>query len=159
MATTRILDLLVPSAVCVHLDAADWPAVLTTLGQRLHAAGFVRDSFVQAAIDRETTMPTGLPLDGEFNAAIPHTDIEHVIKPALALATLARPVEFGNMIDPEEAVLVRLVILMAMEEAKSQVEMLQEIAGVLQDPDLIAKLVAAGDSAAIHRALQGVAAA
>ena len=94
-------------------------------------------------------------LDGQFNAAIPHTDIEHVITPALALATLARPVEFRNMIDPDEAVPVQLVILMAMEEAKSQVEMLQEIAGVLQDPDLIAKLVAAADEAAIRRALAG----
>ena len=29
-------------------------------------------------------MPTGLPLEGKYNAAIPHTDIQHVIKPALA---------------------------------------------------------------------------
>ena len=36
--------------------------------------------------------------------------------------------------------------------------MLQEIAGVLQDPDLIAKLVAAGDEAGVRRALEGVAA-
>ncbi len=159
MASTRILDLLVPTAVCVHLDATDWRAVITALGQRLHDAGCVRDTFVQAALDREAQLPTGLPLDGQYNAAIPHTDIEHVIKPALALATLARPVEFRNMIDPDEAVPVQLVILMAMEEPKSQVEMLQEIAGVLQDPDLIAKLVAAGDEAEIRRALEGVAAA
>jgi PTS system galactitol-specific IIA component len=158
MASTRILDLLAPTAVCVHLDAADWRAVITALGQRLHDAGCVRDTFVQAALDREAQLPTGLPLDGQYNAAIPHTDIEHVITPALALATLARPVEFRNMIDPDEAVPVQLVILMAMEEAKSQVEMLQEIAGVLQDPDLIAKLVAAGDEAGVRRALEGVAA-
>lgn len=158
MASTRILDLLVPTAVCVRLDAADWRAVITTLGQRLQAAGCVRDTFVQAALDREAQLPTGLPLDGQFNAAIPHTDVEHVITPALALATLTRPVDFRNMIDPDEAVPVQLVILMAMEEPKSQVEMLQEIAGVLQDPDLIARLVAAGDEAGIRRELEGVAA-
>lgn len=155
MASSRILDLLVPTAVCVHLDAADWRAVITALGQRLHAAGFVHDTFTQAALDREAQLPTGLPLDGQFNAAIPHTDIEHVIQPALALATLARPVEFRNMIDPDEAVPVQLVILMAMEEAKSQVEMLQQIAGMLQDPDLIAELVAANDEEEVRRALAG----
>jgi PTS system galactitol-specific IIA component len=156
MASNHILDLLVPSAVCVHLEAADSRAVIDALGRRLHAAGCVRDSYVQAALAREAQLPTGLPLDGEFNAAIPHTDIEHVIKPALALATLRRPVDFRNMIDPDEAVPVRLVILMAMEEAKSQVEMLQEIAAVLQDADLIARLVAAEDAAGIRRALEQV---
>ncbi len=154
MASSRILDLLVPSAICVHLDAADSSEVIDVLGRRLHAAGYVRDTFVQAALEREAQLPTGLPLDGLFNAAIPHTDIEHVIKPALALATLPRPVDFHNMIDPEEVVPVQLVILMAMEEPKSQVEMLQEIAGVLQNPDLIARLVTATDAEQIRRALE-----
>lgn len=155
MTSARILDLLVPSAVCVQLDATTAPAVITALGRRLREAGYVRDSFVQAALDREAQMPTGLPLDGQFNAAIPHTDIEHVIKPALALATLAQPVDFQNMIDPEEAVPVQLVILMAMEEAKSQVAMLQEIAAVLQNADTIEKLVTAKDLAEIRRAFDG----
>lgn len=155
MATSRILDLLVPAAVCAQLNAADSRDVIATLGQRLHAAGYVRDTYVQAALDREAQMPTGLPLDGEYNVAIPHTDIEHVIKPALAMATLANPVEFRNMIDPDDIVPVQLVILMAMEEAKSQVEMLQQIAGMLQDPDLIAELVAANDEEEVRRALAG----
>jgi mannitol/fructose-specific phosphotransferase system IIA component (Ntr-type) len=39
-------------------------------------------------------MPTGLPLGGEFNAAIPHVDIEYVNKSALALATLCTPSDY-----------------------------------------------------------------
>jgi PTS system galactitol-specific IIA component len=154
MTSSRILDLLVTSAVCVRLEATTAPEVIAALGQRLHEAGYVRDTFVQAALDREAQLPTGLPLDGRFNAAIPHTDIEHVIKPALALATLPRPVDFQNMIDPEEVVPVQLVILMAMEEAKSQVDMLQEIAGVLQNAEVIERLVAAPDIAQILQAFQ-----
>lgn len=156
MASSRILELLVPAAVCVQLAATTAQEVITTLGQKLHEAGYVRDTFAQAALDREAQLPTGLPLDGRFNAAIPHTDIEHVIKPALALATLPQPVDFQNMIDPEEAVPVRLVILMAMEEAKSQVEMLQEIAAVLQNADVIEQLVAAPDAAHIYQAFQAL---
>lgn len=155
MTSSRILDLLVPAAVCVRLEAATAQEVITALGQRLHQAGYVRDTYVRAALDREAQLPTGLPLDGRFNAAIPHTDIEHVIKPALALATMPQPVDFQNMIDPEEAVPVRLVILMAMDEAKSQVDMLQEIAGVLQDAQVIEQLVAATDVAQIYQAFGG----
>jgi PTS system galactitol-specific IIA component len=122
--------------------------VLETLAGRLYQAGFVHESFTDAALQREAQMPTGLPLEGKYNAAIPHTDIQHVIKPALALATLQEPVNFQNMIEPETAVPVQLVILMALEQAKTQVEMLQEIAGVLQDAETLEKLMRA---AAFHR--------
>lgn len=141
----KILELLVPSAVCLQLESSSSTEVLTVLGDRLYEAGFVRDTFVQAAIAREAQMPTGLPLDGKYNAAIPHTDIEHVVRPALALATLVKPVNFQNMIEPEVSVPVQLVILMALEQAKTQVEMLQEVASVLQDATVIEKLVAACD--------------
>ena len=141
----RILELLVPSAICLQLESDSSTEVLTVLGDRLYEAGFVRDTFAQAAIAREAQMPTGLPLDGKYNAAIPHTDIEHVVRPALALATLVKPVNFQNMIEPEISVPVQLVILMALEQAKTQVEMLQEIAGVLQNAKVIEKLIAARD--------------
>jgi PTS system galactitol-specific IIA component len=97
-------------------------------------------------------MPTGLPLEGVYNAAIPHTESEHVLKPGLALATLAKPVIFQNMILPEEGVPVQLVILMALDQPKSQVEMLQEIAGVLQNPQVIDRLMQAKDFEAIRQA-------
>ena len=141
----RILELLVPSAICLQLESDSSTEVLTVLGDRLYEAGFVRDTFAQAAIAREAQMPTGLPLDGKYNAAIPHTDIEHVVRPALALATLVKPVNFQNMIEPEISVPVQLVILRALEQAKTQVEMLQEIAGVLQNAKVIEKLIAARD--------------
>jgi len=96
---------------------------------------------VKAAIDREKQLPTGLPLAGGINAAIPHTEIEHVIKPALGMATLKKPVAFQNMISPEEMVPVRLVFLLALEKPKAQVEMLQEIASVLLNSVLVEELL------------------
>jgi galactitol PTS system EIIA component len=141
LPSQKIIELLVPSAVCIQLAAEDSNQVIETLAGELFKAGFVHESFAKAALERESQMPTGLPLGGKYNAAIPHTDIEHVIKPALALATLQKPVNFQNMIEPETAVPVQLVIVMALEQAKTQVEMLQEIAGVLQNADIIEKLM------------------
>ncbi len=88
-------------------------------------------------------MPTGLPLGGAINAAIPHVDIEFVNRSALALATLKSPVVFYNMVDSEEAVPVQLVIMLALDQPKSQIEMLQQVAGILQQPGLIEQLMAA----------------
>jgi len=148
----RILNLLEPSAVRLHSEAQDKTEVLTELGNLLFQTGYVRESFVEAALQRESQMPTGLPLEGRYNAAIPHTECEHVLKAGLALATLAKPVIFQNMIQPEEGVPVQLVILMALDQPKSQVEMLQEIAGVLQDAQVIEKLMEARDFQDIQKA-------
>ena len=141
----KILELLEPNAVKLGLEVSDASEVVSVLGDELYEAGYVLESFVEAALSRESELPTGLPLAGEYNAAIPHTDIEHVKKPGLALATLIKPVVFQNMVSPEEGVDVHLVILMALDEAKAQVEMLQEIAGVLQNARVIEKLMQAHD--------------
>lgn len=141
----NVFDFLVPGSVALHYAASDSRDVITHLGKCLFNAGYVRDSFVDAALDRESRLPTGLPLSGNVNAAIPHTEVEHVLKPGLAMATLSAPVLFQNMVSPEEAVPCQLVFVMALDQPKAQIEMLQEIAGVLQNPSIIESLMSAND--------------
>lgn len=142
MANT-ITKLLEQKAIRLLLDAQDSTQVISTLGNLLFKAGHVHSTFVKGALDRESKLPTGLVLGGEINAAIPHTDIEHVIRPALAMATLKNPVMFHNMIDSNEEVPVSIVFVMALKEPHQQIEMLQEVAGVLQDAKVIDALMTA----------------
>jgi PTS system galactitol-specific IIA component len=139
----NILDFLAPDLVSLHYSAKDAADVIAHLGGLLFEAGYVHETFVAAALDRESRLPTGLPLSGEINAAIPHTEVEHVQKPGLAMATLTAPVVFQNMVSPEEAVPCQLVFVMALDQPKAQIEMLQEIAGVLQEPAMLNSLMAA----------------
>ena len=141
----NILDFLVPSSVALHYAASDSKDVISHLGNLLFDAGYVRASFVDAALDRESRLPTGLPLSGDVNAAIPHTEVEHVLKPGLAMATLSAPVTFQNMVSPEEVVPCKLVFVMALDQPKAQIEMLQEIAGILQNSAVINSLLEAND--------------
>ncbi len=78
-----------------------------------------------------------------------------MIHPALALATLNTPVTFQNMVDPDDSVEVNLVILMALDQPKVQVEMLQEIAMVLQDSKTIEGLVQASSVEEVFTSLKG----
>ena len=149
----NILDFLVPGSVALHYAASDSEDVISHLGRLLFDAGYVRDSFVDAALDRESRLPTGLPLSGGVNAAIPHTEVEHVLKPGLAMATLSAPVTFQNMISPEEAVPCQIVFVMALDQPKAQVEMLQEIAGILQNPTIINSLMKANDFEEVRETL------
>ena len=149
----KILELLEPAATGFQLKAETSTEVIAYLGKLLVAAGYVRASFIDAAVSREKELPTGLPLNGSINAAIPHTDVEHVIKPGLAMATLAQPVIFQNMAVPDESVPVQLVFLLALDKPKAQIEMLQEIAGLLQQPDIVAGLTEANNFEEVRKLL------
>ena len=129
------------NCVLLNCDCKTAEEVISAIGKNLEENGYVKETYIQAAIDREKELPTGLPLSGEINAAIPHTDIEHVLKPALGMATLKTAVEFKNMISPNDTVLVRLVFLLALEQPKAQIKMLQEVASVIQNAELVESLV------------------
>ncbi|MCS6907609.1 MAG: PTS sugar transporter subunit IIA [Anaerolineales bacterium] len=121
-------------------SAHDAMEVINLLSQTLEEGGYVKQSFRQAVWEREQSMPTGLELSGEIHAAIPHADVEHVNSPALAVAILKEPIPFKCMVEPEKDIPVRLVFLLAMNEPKKQIEMLQEVATILQDSTLVQKI-------------------
>ena len=150
----KLAEFLVPEAILLNLEAENAADVIRAIGDKFLQAGYVQPTFVNAALEREKNTPTGLPLGGKFNAAIPHTDIEHVIKPGVGLATLRKPVVFMNMVSPEEPVEAQLVFVLALEQPKSQIEMLQEIAGVLQTPDVVEALMSARNLEEVHAALK-----
>ena len=81
--------------ISVGMEAADWEEVLTLLANRLFQAGYVRESYLQAVLNRERQFPTVLRTV-EVAVALPHTEKEHVLKPAVAVAILAHPVTFGE---------------------------------------------------------------
>ena len=152
-----ICELLLPQAILLQAEARDAADIIRRLGSILHHLGYVSDGFVEATLAREASMPTGLPLGGKVNAAIPHVDIAYVRRPALALATLRRPVTFQNMVEPETPVPVQLVIMLALEQPKSQIEALQQVAQILQKPGMVERLMAAvtpGEALAIVAEVQ-----
>jgi galactitol PTS system EIIA component len=152
----NISQLLVPQAILLQQEAQDATAIISRLGQRLYELGYVNDGFIEATLRREASMPTGLPLGGDYNAAMPHVDLEYVCKPALALATLQKPVVFHHMVMPEEEVPVQLVIMLALDQPKSQIEALQGIAELLQNPTVISGLMGAKNQEDVFAILAGL---
>uniref|UniRef100_UPI002ADDD5B7 PTS sugar transporter subunit IIA n=1 Tax=Thermanaerothrix sp. TaxID=2972675 RepID=UPI002ADDD5B7 len=58
----NLLDLLVPEAVALNLKAASAEEVIRLLAAALLRGGYVRETFAQAALEREARLPTGLQL-------------------------------------------------------------------------------------------------
>lgn len=142
-------------AIAIKVDAASSEEVIRLLAGRLEKLGYVRPSFADAVLAREARMPTGLPMGRDSNVAVPHTDPEHVVKPGIALATLARPVNFANMEDPDEAVPVGLVFMLALNDKDRQIEMLQQIMLTIQNEDLSNRLLAAASPDEVLLLLNG----
>lgn len=140
-------------AILANLEASDSEAVIRRLAGALEALGYVRPSYVEAVLKREAQMPTGLPMGGDSNVAVPHTDPEHVLRAGIALATLARPVEFANMEDPDEAVPVRIVFMLAIDDKDRQIDTLQQVLMTIQDEALVERMLASKTAEDLHRLL------
>jgi PTS system galactitol-specific IIA component len=113
---------------------------ITALATLLYQHGYVRETFERAVLERERTFATGLPTP-EIQVAIPHADVEHVIRPAIAIGVLAEPVAFGEMGDPENTVAVRIVCMLAVSQSEVLVSLLRNLVGILQDPVLLRQIV------------------
>jgi len=96
-------------------EATDAVELIRDLARELGRLGLVRPSFEAALLAREQTSPTGLPLPGR-KLAVPHTDPEHVIAPAVAICTLASPVAFREMGCGERSIPVDVVAMLALPD-------------------------------------------
>ena len=62
-----IVQLLHPEGVLLNCEFTTVEEVIKAIGSKLYEAGFVKASFVDAAIEREKNLPTGLPLQNTGN--------------------------------------------------------------------------------------------
>lgn len=125
--------------IALNLRASSSEEVINILGELLRSEGYVKDTFVENAIEREKEFSTGLPL-GTINVALPHTDAIHVNQQAVAVGVLQAPVEFHVMGSPDQTVPVQIVFLMAIKDPDNQVKFLQTFAELLQNPEVTERI-------------------
>lgn len=121
------------------LEASNSKEVFEKVGGKFIEEGFCKESYVDALVNRESEFPTGIDVDG-FGIAIPHTDISHVNKAGIAIATLENPVKFIQMGTDDEEVEAKVIFMLAVDDPKKHLELLQNVLAVLQDKDVLNKL-------------------
>ena len=110
--------------IFLNFEADDREDLLSRLSDILYEKGYENESFKQAILEREKVFPTGLPTLG-VKVALPHTDTEHVIKPAILISTLKEPVVFKEMGNGVNDIDVGIVFLLAVKNPAYQVKLLQ----------------------------------
>lgn len=140
--TMELATLLDMDLVLTGMEAADSSDAIRRLGDLLFRRGYVDDRFVDAALDRETRFPTGLPTE-PIQIALPHAEVEFVHTSKVAIGVLRRPVAFQRMDDPASAVEAKAVFVLAIADAKTQVLALQQLADLFQDGVTLQQVAAA----------------
>ena len=130
------------------LTARSSDEAVRALSRLLLASGSVRPSFEAAALARERRSPTGLPFPN-IAVALPHADPEHVISPAIAVASLAAPVPFRQMGSPATRLDVSLIVMPALTAKEQAAAELSRLIDLLQDEPLRRELVSAGSARAM----------
>jgi galactitol PTS system EIIA component len=141
--------------IALNLEVKNKEEVISELGKRMLKNGYVKNTYIDAVLEREKTLPTGLDI-GEMCVAIPHTDSKHVNESNVAVAVLNNSVEFNNMIDPSKKVEVRIVFLLAINNPDSQVTLLSKLMSVFQNVNLLKQIRDSSTTEEVAKLLGGI---
>lgn len=158
----RLKDLLRPEHILLNLNASSAREAIDQTVAALVRTGHAEPAFAEDVWQREQVFPTGLPTQ-PLATALPHADPEHVRQTAVAISTLKAPVRFGQMgTDGSIGLDVHILFLLAIKEREKQVELIQEVVGLLQSPGLLEQLMSAQSPEqalqVLHRALNAASA-
>jgi len=137
--------------ILIKLEAETKEEVIRILVDLLVKNAYLKTGYYDVVVEREVKYPTGLPTEG-IKVAIPHGFSEDcVLKPAVGIATLARPVIFNNMFADDEELAVELVFLLALTNKEEQGKDLTRIMDVLSDSKLLCAIHAAKTGSEIKK--------
>lgn len=126
----------------IHVNCENQDQVFELIYKEALERGYVKEEYLQKVKEREAIFPTGLNMNSH-NIAIPHTDPEFVHEQFIAVATLDNPVPFYLMDDNTKQVDVNVVFMLGLNEPHSQLTVLQQIMGVIQDGTKIEEILKA----------------
>ena len=122
-------SLLKPELVFFDFEAADRLDFFKKLGKKLKEGGYVKDSWLDAILEREKNYPTGLEC-ASISVALPHVDL---IKPYIAIIKPKEPIEFDGMADTGLVNAQLIVNLGLLAHGEGQVSVLQALLGIFID--------------------------
>ncbi len=140
--------------IYLDLEAKDREDLLSQLSDILYEKGYVKSSFKQAILDREKVFPTGLPTLG-VKVALPHTDPEHVLKPAILVSTLKKPIKFKEMGSGVNDIDVEMVFMLAVKDPAYQVKLLQKLISIFSKENVLLSLKECEDAQCVYNILYG----
>ncbi len=121
------------------LEARTKEEAIEKLSNNFVALGYATSNYYRLVIEREKEYPTGLVTSGA-NIAIPHAFDPTIKGTHVAIGILKNPVLFDNMENFDEKISVEIIFMLAISEAKEQLEMLQILMSIFKSKDLLREI-------------------
>ena len=141
MGLNKFID---KNLIKVNLPCQDRNELFKMMYDEAFKYGYVESSFLEGLMSRENVFPTGIKLSN-YNVAIPHTDAIHVKEEFISIIVPENPITFKLMEDETQEEKMSLVFMLGLNKPHSQLEVLQELMGLIQREDLVKQIVEAKD--------------
>ncbi|WP_196594217.1 PTS sugar transporter subunit IIA [Pectinatus sottacetonis] len=126
----------------VDIKAQTQKELFTILANPLLNNNFVTSDYLTGVIEREKKFPTGLPTK-PYGVALPHTLPQYVIKNSISVGVLKEPIKFKVMGSENDYIDARIIFLLALNENKKQLWMLQAIMNMIRSEKVLTKIATA----------------
>lgn len=106
--------------------------------------GYVERDFLEGLLSREDVFPTGIKLEN-YSVAIPHTEAEYIKEQFIAIIVPEKPISFKLMDDETQEEEVNLIFMLGLNKPHSQLEVLKELMGLIQEEETVKKIISSKD--------------
>ena len=120
----------------LKLNKKNKEEVLEDLSNAAINAGYAKQGYHKAIMERENEYPTGLHTP-EIEVAIPHADAEWANTPSLTIGLLEHPVTFKPMGGEGGDVAVQIVFMLTIKEPKQQINFLRAFSTLMGEPQVL----------------------
>lgn len=142
-------SMLSPSAILLKAHATHWREAIRLAGGALVSSGVTTDVYTEEMITTVENLGPYIVIAPGFALAHSRTS-DAVLRTGLSWVSLTDPVEFGSEAnDP-----VDLIVGLAATDHDAHIGIMSKLAGVLADPDELARLRASTDPEEIRTALE-----
>lgn len=128
--------------IWVQTPCQNQTALFAEVSTRAASQDLITDQFLQKLTEREAIFPTGLQLEN-FGVALPHTDPECVTEQFIAVLTSEAGIPFKQMADANQETTANLIFVLGLNEPHSQLAVLQQLMGAIQNEEHVKALLAA----------------
>lgn len=137
----KVLD---EALIQLGVDAETSEEAIRYMADILYREGYVRENYAECVIKREKQYPTGLVGDA-CGIAIPHTNPEYVIKPAVCILIPEKPIPFTQMGTTDEPVMAEIVMPLVIKDNKMQIDILKKVMTLLKDGEKLSRILQCTD--------------
>lgn len=99
----------------------------------------VKETFLTSIKARERLYPTALPTQ-PYVVALPHTDVEHIIKPFISFVRLKETAAWHEMANNDQILAVKFIFLLGFIDKDGHINLLQTLINKMSDPTFMEHL-------------------